>query len=115
MRYRILFEQTVRKERTVEADSYEEAVLKAIFDAPQVVATDMKATWVGTEQHVKDNGEFEHEVVGRCDRCREALISREIPGQPYAYGIPEHSDHELWCYRCLKLAELTKNGKEVRL
>lgn len=100
MKFSVLFEQHVHKQVNVEADSYEDAVRLAHQAPPVVVADRMRATWVGSAEHLDREGEFEHCVVDNCFTCQAVLVGRDIEGQPWAYNT--NDDGYLICYACWK-------------
>jgi hypothetical protein len=102
MKYHVHFEETVWADVAVEADSYEQAVAEALKQRPAPTAKRMTPDWVGTEEHMKKYDEYEHEVVGPCERCGTQMVSREIPGQPWVYGSDPDNEHGgLVCFKCL--------------
>lgn len=101
MKFRLRLEARVVEEVTVDADTYEDAV--ALSKEMKVTkSADLEPTWIGTESSVSSSGAFEYEIICGCSWCEKALVSREIPGQPWLYGgDPENEHGGLVCFTCL--------------
>jgi hypothetical protein len=101
MKFEVLLEsRPATKQVSIDADSYEEAVDKAInMELTETVT--LRPTWVDTSEKAKATSELEYEVVGCCDKCGKSIVGRDIPGQPWNYASANEYGG-LLCYVCAK-------------
>lgn len=100
-KFKVLFENKIRKELEFEADSYEDAMKLALKEKVEA-STTLHPTWIGESEHTDGTGEFEHEYLGDCDWCHKPIVNRTVEGQPWTYASDPRRDCEgLICYPCV--------------
>lgn len=113
--FKILGEAKVLEDISVEADSYEEAVIK--FEKMKIsVHGVLEPVWIATGDHLESTGEYEYKIESHCSWCKIPFVDRDIAGQPWKYAIDPKSEHNgLVCYPCLKKEGfLTEDGLRVK-
>lgn len=102
--YEILLEATVRKQVRFEGTSPEHAAKIALelCAEPQEMKVDLHPTWMEEKEKAEVTGELSMGIMGKCVMCGNAIVDRDVPGQPWVYKHRGSYREDLICYPCGK-------------